>query len=49
VIPANSKPAMRVTVAAVIIKALHELKLEYPKVGKRRRGELLEIRKALEG
>ncbi len=48
VIPADHKPFMRIAVAAIIIKTLHDLKLEYPDVGKERRKELAGIRAALE-
>ncbi len=47
-IPADHKPFMRIAVAAIIIKTLHDLKLEYPDVGKERRKELAGIRAALE-
>lgn len=48
VIPADNKPFSRIAAAGVIIKTLHDLKLRYPKVGRERRHELLEIRRALE-
>lgn len=48
VIPADDKYFSRVAVAGIIIKTLHDLKLQYPQVGKERRHELLEVRRVLE-
>ena len=47
VIPADNKWFTRLAVAATIIRALEELDLSYPKVGKAKQKELEEIRKAL--
>ncbi len=48
VIPADFKPFSRIAVSGVIIKTLSDLDLQYPKVGKKRRAELVKIRRALE-
>ncbi|MGO9453375.1 MAG: polyphosphate kinase 2 family protein [Candidatus Binataceae bacterium] len=48
VIPADFKPFSRIAVSGVIIKTLSDLDLQYPKVGKRRRAELVKIRRVLE-
>jgi PPK2 family polyphosphate:nucleotide phosphotransferase len=48
VVPADYKPFSRIAVAAVIIRTLSDLKLEYPRVDKQRRRELLQIGRALE-
>jgi PPK2 family polyphosphate:nucleotide phosphotransferase len=47
VIPADDKPFMRVAVASIIVRALYDLKLSYPKVSKHRLAELQEIGRAL--
>ena len=46
-IPADDKPFMRRTVAEIIADTLERLPAEYPKVSKRARQEMLEIRKQL--
>jgi PPK2 family polyphosphate:nucleotide phosphotransferase len=48
IVPADQKPYCRLLVALLIHQSLAKLKLEYPKVGKERRAELLSIRKVLE-
>ena len=48
IIPADDKPFSRIAVAGIIIKTLEGLKLQYPEVGKKRREELQQIRRALE-
>jgi len=48
VIPADDKPGMRVAVAAVIIKTLYDLDLEYPRISKEQRASLLKARRMLE-
>ena len=47
VVPANNKWFTRVIVAAAVIDALDSLNLHYPKVGKAKRKELAEAKKAL--
>jgi PPK2 family polyphosphate:nucleotide phosphotransferase len=47
VVPANNKWFTRVIVAAAVIDALASLNLHYPKVGKGKRKELAEAKKAL--
>ena len=49
VIPADNKWFTRLVVAAVIVNALDELNLEFPKVDAKRRADLETTRKALEG
>jgi PPK2 family polyphosphate:nucleotide phosphotransferase len=48
IVPADDKPFSRIAVAGIIIKTLDGLKLQYPEVGKKRREELQQIRRALE-
>ena len=48
IVPADQKPYCRLLVALLIYQSLEKMKLEYPAVGKERRAELLNIRKALE-
>jgi PPK2 family polyphosphate:nucleotide phosphotransferase len=47
VVPADNKWFTRIVVAGTIIRALDGLDLHYPKVGKEKRKELAEVRKAL--
>jgi PPK2 family polyphosphate:nucleotide phosphotransferase len=47
VVPADNKWFTRIVVASTIIRALEDLDLRYPKVGKERRKELAAVRKAL--
>jgi PPK2 family polyphosphate:nucleotide phosphotransferase len=47
VVPADNKWFTRLVVAAVIVSALEELDLAYPKVDKKRRRELAQVRKAI--
>ncbi|HWZ84821.1 MAG TPA: polyphosphate kinase 2 family protein [Thermoanaerobaculia bacterium] len=47
VVPADNKWFTRIVVASTIIRALEDLDLRYPKVGKDRRRELAAVRKAL--
>lgn len=47
VVPADNKWFTRVVVAAAIVDALHELRLEFPKVDKRKRKELEAIESTL--
>ncbi len=47
VVPADRKWFTRAVVAAAIVDALWSLDLKFPKVGKARRAELAEVRKAL--
>jgi len=49
VIPADNKWFTRIAVAAAIVDALEDLKLEYPKVDAAKAKELAEARKLLEG
>ena len=47
VVPADHKWFTRLVVAATVISALHELKLEYPKVDRDKRKELEAVRRGL--
>lgn len=47
-IPADNKPYMRVRVAQIVVDALSGLGLHYPKLGKKERAELEEMRKLLQ-
>lgn len=47
VVPADNKWFTRVVVAAAVIEALDSLKLEYPKIGKRQRKELVAAKREL--
>ena len=49
VVPADDKESCRLIVAQVILQTLQELKMAYPETTPQRRGELLVIRKQLEG
>ena len=46
-VPADNKWFTRIVVASTIIRALEDLDLRYPKVGRERRKELAAVRKAL--
>ena len=46
-VPADNKWFTRVVVASVIIRALEELNLSYPKIGKKKRRELARVRKVI--
>lgn len=48
IVPADEKSYCRLLVAFIIYQSLANLKLEYPRVSKKRRAELLNIRKLLE-
>jgi PPK2 family polyphosphate:nucleotide phosphotransferase len=48
-IPADDKPAMRATVAEIIVESLERLGLHYPKVDSRERARFDEMRSLLEG
>ena len=47
-VPADDKENARLIISHIVIDALQELELVYPKVTKARQRELLEIRKQLE-
>ncbi len=47
-IPADDKPYMRMTVADIIVGALEGLDLQYPKLGKKERAQLADMRALLE-
>jgi PPK2 family polyphosphate:nucleotide phosphotransferase len=47
-VPADNKDNARVIVSQIVLEALGELKMSYPKTTAKRRQELLEIRKELE-
>jgi len=47
IVPADQKPYCRLLVAFLIYQSLAKLKLEYPTISKKRRAELLSIRKVL--
>jgi|WetSurSiteA1Bulk_404760.scaffolds.fasta_scaffold00927_5 PPK2 family polyphosphate:nucleotide phosphotransferase len=47
VVPADNKPFARIVIASAVIRALDELGLEYPKVGKEKIAELQAIKKVL--
>ena len=47
VVPADNKAYARIVIASAIIDALDALDLKYPKVGKEKIAELLEIKKTL--
>jgi PPK2 family polyphosphate:nucleotide phosphotransferase len=47
VVPADEKENARLIVSQIVLDALHELKMEYPKTNEKRRQELKAIRKQL--
>jgi len=47
VVPADDKENARLIVSQIVLDALHELKLAYPKITAKRRRELKSIRKQL--
>jgi PPK2 family polyphosphate:nucleotide phosphotransferase len=49
VVPADDKENARLIVSQIVLDALHELKMAYPRTTAKRRGELLSIRKLLQG
>ncbi len=48
VVPADDKPTAQLIVSHVIVDALKDLKMEYPKTTPERKRELQKIRKLLE-
>jgi PPK2 family polyphosphate:nucleotide phosphotransferase len=48
IVPADDKPNARVLVSRIILEALEELKMAYPKPTAKRRAELTEMRKQLQ-
>jgi PPK2 family polyphosphate:nucleotide phosphotransferase len=47
VVPADDKPNARLVISSILLDAMRQLKMSYPKPGAKRRGELLKIRKLL--
>ena len=47
IVPADDKENARLIVSGIVLEALNELKMAYPKTTEKRRAELLSIRKQL--
>jgi hypothetical protein len=47
VVPADNKWFTRLVVAAAVVKTMDDLDLQYPRIGKRERGELAAAKAAL--